>query len=197
MRAVPAARSPLLGVLAIAIVPILFHLTIIETACIPLMPRASFASLFKLGFVTASALMHWSIYASLLATFGLTLRRGREPLITGMARRLNGEAAGEAAGEADDELAAYTRNVTIAWSVFFAAQLMLSVTLFCFAPLVVWSFFVNVLDIPLVVTMFAAEYAVRLRCLRHPPRHSLAVIFNMVSGAVRAAREHPAGPKAQ
>jgi uncharacterized membrane protein len=193
MRALPAARSPLLGVLAIAIVPILFHLTIIETASIPLMPRASFASLFKLGFVTASAVMHWSIYASLLATFGLSLRRGREPLITGMARRLNGETD----GEADDELAAYTRNVTIAWSVFFAAQLTLSVTLFCFAPLVVWSFFVNVLDIPLVVTMFAAEYAVRLRCLRHPPRHSLAMIFNMVSGAVRAAREHPAGPKAQ
>jgi uncharacterized membrane protein len=193
MRALPAARSPLLGVLAIAIVPILFHLTIIETASIPLMPRASFASLFKLGFVTASAVMHWSIYASLLATFGLSLRRGREPLITGMARRLKGETD----GEGDDELAAYTRNVTIAWSVFFAAQLTLSVTLFCFAPLVVWSFFVNVLDIPLVVTMFAAEYAVRLRCLRHPPRHSLAMIFNMVSGAVRAAREHPAGPKAQ
>ena len=187
MGAVPAARSPLMAFLAIAVVPILFHLTIIETSSIPLMPRASFASLFKIGFVMAAAVMHWGLYASLLATFGLTLRRGHEPLITGMARRMH--------GEADDELAAYTRNVTIAWSVFFATQLMLSVTLFCFAPLVVWSFFVNILDIPLVVTMFAAEYAVRLRCLRHPPRHSLAMIFNMVSDSMRAARARPAGPK--
>jgi uncharacterized membrane protein len=65
--------------------------------------------------------------------------------------------------------------------------------LFCFAPLVIWSFFVNILDLPLVVAMFAAEYAVRLRCLRDPPRHSLAAIVNMIA-EIRKPQEQPAGP---
>jgi uncharacterized membrane protein len=184
MAATHAARSPLIALLAIAVVPALFHLTIIETSVIPLTLRPSFGSLCKLGFVTASAVTHWGIYASLLATFSLTLRPGHEPLITSMARRLH--------GNIEHELVTYTRGVTIAWSVFFTAQLILSVALFCFAPLVVWSFFVNILDIPTVVIMFAAEYAVRLRCLRHPPRHSLRVIFTMVADSVHRARNHPA-----
>lgn len=184
MGAAHAARSPVVAFLAIAVIPVLFHLTIIETSAIPLTLRPSFGSFCKLGFVTVSAVTHWGIYASLLAAFALTLRPGHEPLITSMARRLH--------GHVEDELVTYTRVVTIAWSVFFAAQLILSVTLFCFAPLVVWSFFVNILDIPLVVTMFAAEYAVRLRCLRHPPRHSLRVIFTMVADSVHRARNRPA-----
>lgn len=186
MRAEPAARPPALGLLAIIAVPVLFHLTIIWTSSIPLGLRLNPGALAKLGFVSAAALMHWGLYASLLATFGLTLRSGHEPLITGMARRLHGDIA--------DELVRYTRNVTIAWTMFFATQLALSVTLFCFAPLVAWSFFVNILDIPLVVAMFAAEYAIRLRCLKNPPRHSLSMIFNMVADSVREARERPAGP---
>jgi uncharacterized membrane protein len=187
MRAIPAARPPALAFLAIIAVPVLFHLTIIWTSSIPLSLRLNPCVLARLGLVSAAAVMHWGIYASLLTTFGLTLRPGHEPLITGMARRLH--------GDLEDELVHYTRNVTTAWTVFFAMQLVLSVTLFCFAPLVVWSFFVNILDIPLVVTMFAAEYAIRLRCLRNPPRHSLSMIFNMVADSVREARERPARPK--
>jgi uncharacterized membrane protein len=101
------------------------------------------------------------------------LRPGREALITGMARRMHTPFT--------DELAVYTRRVTIAWAGFFAAQLVTSIALFCFAPLVVWSLFVNILDFPLVAAMFAAEYAVRLRCLRDPPRHSLAAIAAMIA----------------
>ena len=188
MRAAQAARSPARSpawaLLAIAGAAILFHLTIIATSAVPLGFRPNMASLCKLGFVAASAVTHWCIYASLFTGFALTLRPGHEPLITAMARRLQ--------GGMEDELAVYTRNVTIAWSAFFAAQLGMSVMLFCFAPLVVWSFFVNILDMPLVAAMFAAEYAVRLRCLRHPPRHSLPVIFTMVADSVRQARERPA-----
>jgi uncharacterized membrane protein len=51
---------------------------------------------------------------------------------------------------------------------------------------------VNILDIPLVATMFAAEYAVRLRVLRDPPRHSFAAIMGMIAEA-RKPREEPAG----
>jgi len=171
MRAA-TARSPLLALLAITVIPVLSHLAIVATTSIHLSLHSSPSGLLKLGFVTVSALTHWGIYASLLAGFALTLRPGHEPLITGMARRLHG---------LDAELAAYTRKVTIAWSLFFASQLAVSVTLFCFAPLVIWSFFVNILDIPLVAAMFATEYAIRLRCLSNPPRHSLAAIISMVA----------------
>jgi hypothetical protein len=40
--------------------------------------------------------------------------------------------------------------------------------------------------------MFAAEYAVRLRCLSDPPRHSLGEIMRMIAD-VRKPREEPAG----
>lgn len=178
-----AAARRRLPVIALGLIPVLFHLAIVETSGVRLAFAPSFAALFKLGFVTASALTHWAIYGSLLLTFGLTLRPGRDPLITAMTRRLH--------GAIPDELAVYTRRVTVAWCCFFAAQLTTSITLFCFAPLVVWSFFVNILDIPLVATMYAAEYFVRLRCLRNPPRHSLSVILTMIAD-VRKPREETA-----
>ena len=183
MPATAAPRPPVLAILAAVAVPVLFHLVIVETSHIRLGLRLSFAGLFKLGFVTASAVTHWGIYASLLASFALTLRPGHVPLITAMAHRLDGNISAE--------LAAYTRNVTLAWSVFFAVQLSLSVFLFCLAPLKLWSFFVNILDLPMVALMFAAEYTVRLCCLRDPPRHSLATIISMIATSIPDKRKHP------
>ncbi len=178
----PQARSPFGTVLLIALVPLLFHLAIVATSHIPVALTAS--GLFKVSFISAAALMHWGLYTGLLATFALTLRRGHTPLITAMAYRLHG-------ADIPAELVAYTRRVTFAWSIFFAGQLTTSVLLFCFAPLTAWSFFVNILDIPLVAAMFAAEYAVRLRVLHDPPRHSFAMIFQMVSDCAKA---RPSGP---
>jgi uncharacterized membrane protein len=179
MDAARAARSSLPAVLALCLIPIAAHLFIVLTAHCRLGFTFGFESLFKLGFVTASAITHWGIYFSLLLTFGLTLRPGHEALITTMARKMHGDGQ----GGISPQLADYTRRVTLAWCCFFAVQLTLSVTLFCFAPLVAWSFFVNILDIPLVVAMFAAEYFVRLRCLDDPPRHSLPVIIKMIGEA--------------
>jgi uncharacterized membrane protein len=177
MHALTTARTPLSAVLGLCIVSASFHLAIVATSHVHLTLALGFGGLFKLGFITASALMHWGIYSSLLLTFALTLRPGREALITGMARRLQDDFS--------DELALYTRRVTFAWCCFFVAQLTISITLFCFAPLVVWSVFVNILDIPLVAAMFAAEYMCRVRCLRNPPRHSLAMILDMVANSRR------------
>ena len=164
-----------LPIIALGLVPLLFHSAIVASYHEPLVFVTRFGHWFKLGLVTASAVMHWAIYSSLLLTFALTLRPGHEPLVSAMTRRLHGQLS--------DEIVAYTRSVTIAWCGFFTAQLLASITLFCFAPLVVWSFFVNILDIPLVATMFMAEYMVRIRCLRHPPRETLAVILAMVTNA--------------
>jgi uncharacterized membrane protein len=183
MRGASAARTPVSAALALGIVPVLFHLAIIETSHVRLTFTPSFGVLFKLGFVTVSAVTYWGLYSSLLLTFGLTLRPGHEPLITTMARKLH--------GDIPPELALYTRYVTIAWCCFFVMQLAISITLFCFAPLVVWSSFVNIFDIPLVVAMFLAEYMCRVRCLRNPPRHSLSVILNMIANSRSPVGKRP------
>jgi hypothetical protein len=183
MIRVTKARSPLAPVIAIVMISVLFHIVIVETSRVPL--NFSIGGLFKLSFIGFSALGHWGLYTSLFATFLLTLRRGHTPLITAMAYRLHGTLT--------DEMIRYTRWVTVAWTLFFAAQLLTSISLFCFAPLTAWSVFVNLLDVPLVVVMFASEYACRLRVLRHPPRHSLTMIFEMVSDCMQrpAARSSP------
>ena len=113
-------RSPWAAAAAILALPVLFHIVIVQTSKLPL--AFSVGGVFKLSVIGVAALGHWSLYASLLATFALTLRRGHEPLITAMAYRLHGTLS--------DEMIRYTRGVTIAWSLFFAAQLLTSVSLF-------------------------------------------------------------------
>jgi uncharacterized membrane protein len=70
-------------------------------------------------------------------------------------------------GELSPALTRYTRQVTVAWTLFFALVAGTSVLLFAFAPIAVWSTFANLLTPPLVALMFAGEYAVRVRVL--PP----------------------------
>lgn len=179
-----AAR--ILAVLALVVVPIVFHLIIVATSYLSFADGFSFLLLFRASFVTVSAVTHWIIYGGLLTTFAVTLRPGRVALITLKARRLH--------GALPDEIKVYTRRVTVAWSIFFAAQLTASITLFLFAPLVVWSFFVNVLDFPLVATMFAAEYLVRRHSLRNPPRHSLSAIMGMIADVRKSREEWASSP---
>jgi uncharacterized membrane protein len=117
---------------------------------------------------------HIAIYLLLLWFFGRTLRRGREPLVTRIARHEH--------GILPPEIARYTRQVTWAWCAFFALMAAASVLLFAFAPLRVWSWFANVLNIPLLLLMFVVEYAFRL--LRFPD-FTHASFFT----AIRAVRD--------
>jgi uncharacterized membrane protein len=96
---------------------------------------------------------HAGVHALLGAAFGRSLQAGREPLVTGFARTVHGTLS--------PALVAYTRSVTWAWTLYFAAVSTLSVVLFCFAPIAVWSAFGYVFTFPLLVLMFAGEYAVR------------------------------------
>lgn len=109
------------------------------------------------GLAAAYGIPHAVIYASLLWLFGHTLRHGVEPLVTRLARRVH--------GTLPPAMAAYTRRVTVAWCIFFTAQLAVSALLFSFASLSIWSLFVNVLNLPLLALMFAGEYV--YRSLRH------------------------------
>ena len=105
------------------------------------------------GLIAAAGVSHTIIYGSLLLLFLRSLRPGQTDLITGLASRLRGSLT--------PGMLTYTRAVTRAWCVFFAAQLVVSVVLLLLAPHAVWSLFVNVLDAPSVLLMFAGEYTVR------------------------------------
>lgn len=109
---------------------------------------------------------HAAAYLFLLWLFGRTLAPGREPLITRIGRTVHGGLAPHMEG--------YTRRVTIAWCVFFGGQVAISAALYALAPLEAWSLFVNVLNLPLLALMFAAEYLYRLARYRDDSHASIA-----------------------
>jgi uncharacterized membrane protein len=91
------------------------------------------------------------------AIFGRTLVGEREPLCTRFARLLHGPLS--------PEEARYSRQVTAAWTLFFLAIATLSCLLYLGGHVAAWSILANFLTLPLVVAMFAIEYAVRRRVL--------------------------------
>ena len=116
--------------------------------------------------LAVAGICHTAAYGELLAWFAASLRPGREPVVTGFARRMR--------RTMPDKVARYTRNVTWAWCVFFAAELALSAGLLAGAPLALWSSFVNLANLPAVAAMMLGEFAVRFVLFRHEPRMSLA-----------------------
>jgi uncharacterized membrane protein len=85
--------------------------------------------------------------------FGWTLRRGHEPLVTRFARMVH--------GHLPPEIERYTRRVTLAWTLFFAALAVVASALYLWSSTPVWSAFVNLATPFLIGMMFVAEYAVR------------------------------------
>lgn len=111
-------------------------------------------------------IQHAGTNAMLFLAFGRTLRQGVEPLCGQFARMVH--------GEIDATIARYTRQVTLAWTLFFAFMASLSCALFFFAPIEVWSVFANLLTLPLVALMFVVEFAIRIRL--HPQLRSSRLI---------------------
>jgi len=106
---------------------------------------------------------HAAAYLSLLWLFGRTLGHGREPFITRLARQARG-------GVMAPGMESYTRKLTLAWCIFFALQLAASAALLRFGSPETWSLFINVLNLPLLALMFAADYAYRVIRFRDSPR---------------------------
>lgn len=96
-----------------------------------------------------------TVYLALLVFFGRSLRPGVEPVVTRIARQTH--------GSLPPEIERYARQTTIAWCLFFVFMALTSGLLFNFAPRALWSFFANVLNLPLVILMFAVEYSYRIR----------------------------------
>lgn len=128
------------------------------------------------GLAVIYGVPHASAYIFLLWLFGRTLIDSREALITRLARGVHGTLT--------PLMEKYTRRLTFAWCVFFALQLVVSTALLTRASLESWSLFVNILNAPLVVLMFAGEYVYRV--VRYPD-HPHASIIQMARAFTRHA----------
>jgi uncharacterized membrane protein len=134
------------------------------------------------GIVASSAIPHAIAYLSLLTVFGASLMPGRKPIITVFAEKSR--------GALPPAVLRYTRRVTWAWCLFCAGQLLGSLLLLLFAPVWVWSTFVNLCNLPLLAAMFCAEFA--WRTWRYgSPRERLTDGFRMAR-QVRATTTHDA-----
>ena len=156
-----------LAVAGIVLGPVLVHLGVSGGALDP--TRAAFAGV-----------PHAVVYVYLLWLFGRTLRRGAEPLITRLARQVRGSLS--------PAMEAYTRRLTLAWCTFFAGQLAASALLLALAPLEVWSFLINVLNLPLVALMFAGDYLYRVLRYRNDPQSSIVTAVRAFA-KYRASRQ--------
>jgi uncharacterized membrane protein len=114
-------------------------------------------------------------YVALLWFFARTLSPGSEAIVTTIARTVH--------GNLPPAMEHYTRQTTVAWCGFFGFMALASVLLFIYAPIGVWSFFANVLNLPLVLLMFIGEYCVRI--WRHPEFQHVSLI-----GTIRAVTQH-------
>jgi uncharacterized membrane protein len=114
-------------------------------------------------------------YGGLLAWFAASLRPGREPVVTGFARRVRTAMPAK--------VLRYTRRVTLAWCGFFAVHLAVSATLLACAPAAVWTGFVSLLNLPLLAAMVLGEFALRLILFRHETRTGLAATLSAMRGA--------------
>lgn len=125
---------------------------------------------------------HAGVHLALAAWFGATLRRGAEPLVTALARRMHGSLT--------PDLVRYTRKVTLAWTLYFIGMTAASLLLFATGRFDDWSLLANILTPVFTAAFFVGEYLLRYRL--HPE-------FERVSlqQALQAYRSHRRSPLAQ
>jgi len=118
-------------------------------------------------------------YGLLGVSFARSLGQNRVPMCTRFAALVHGTLSTSAAR--------YTRSVTVAWTIFFAAMSGTLLLLYVAAPLAVWSVFANFCAAPLVALMFIGEYLVRHRVLPDMQHVSILDTIRAVSRGAGAA----------
>ena len=112
--------------------------------------------------------------------FGRTLLRGHEALCTRFARMVH--------GSLPPRVVEYTRRITLAWTIFFAALCVLSVTLHSAGFEYAWSLLATIGSTLLLALMFVGEYVVRMRVLPDWKRVGILDGVRAFSRHVAAAR---------
>ena len=128
---------------------------------------------------------HVAVHAALATAFALTLRPGREPLITALARRVHG-------GRLTPDMAAYSRKVTVVWAIYFVAMGLTSIALFVFAPFEVWATFANFGTPVSIALLFVGEHVLRYRL--HPEFERATLGAAMRAFSLRDAAAIDPGP---
>ena len=100
-------------------------------------------------------LQHAGAHAALGLVFGLTLRPGRRALVTRLAATVHERLT--------PAMEVYTRRLTVAWTVYFAAMTLLSLLLHAFAPWSAWSVFANLVTPVCLLVFFVGEHLLRYR----------------------------------
>jgi uncharacterized membrane protein len=103
-------------------------------------------------------LQHAGIHLALALGFGITLRQGATPLITGLAATVHRQFT--------PAMQAYTRWLTGLWCAYFLGMVVLSFAIYLLAPWPLWSIFCNLLTPLFAVLLFVVEHLLRYR--RHP-----------------------------
>jgi uncharacterized membrane protein len=127
-------------------------------------------------------LQHAGANLTLGVLFGRSLFAPREALVTQFARLAHG-------GVLSATKTRYTRHVTVAWAIFFLLNVLVSTTLFLFAAHETWSIFANLLTMPLVISMFIVEQAVRVRVLPPEDRSGFSDTIRGYRAAMAQCRE--------
>ena len=132
----------------------------------------------RAAMLATAGVSHAVFFAMLGIGLAVSLGPERVDLVTSLARRLDPHWR--------PDMESYTRTVALSWTVFLLAQCAISGILLLTAPREVWSFFVLVLDLPLVALMFVVEYvARRLRFPDHPHLGPLHVVHALREGHIR------------
>jgi uncharacterized membrane protein len=131
---------------------------------------------------------HVGTNLALATLFGKSLFGAHEALVSQFARMAHG-------GVISPVKARYTRQVTVAWTAFFVGSALLSTGLFWLAPAAAWSVFANLLTMPLLLLMFAAEHLARQHLLAPEERSTIADTIRGYRAAMQqrrdAAARHP------
>jgi uncharacterized membrane protein len=120
---------------------------------------------------------HVAIHLALACSFGFTLRHGSHPLITRLAERVHGTLT--------PAKVHYTRQVTVAWTVYFVAMAAISVALFATLPFAAWAVYAHIATPLALVVMFVGEYVLRFRL---HPEFERARIRDMIRAYTHARR---------
>lgn len=132
------------------------------------------------NFPSVFFLEHAGVNLILALLFGRTLVGSREALCSGFARLIHGPLA--------PDVVIYTRRVTLAWTIFFAAMFTAATLLYLGHYISAWSLLANILNPILIGAMFVVEYAIRLRALPDQER------VGILSGIRAFSRHFGAAP---